>query len=51
MMMITIYLYMAYTVDRLTKSYYKHIIIEVKDMKDEPMRFLLEDKIMNGNTF
>lgn len=51
MMMISVYLYMAYTVDRLTKSYYKHIIIEVKNMKDEPMRFLLEDKIMNGNVF
>ena len=49
--MVSMYLFMAYTVSRLTDSYFKHAIIEVRDMKTESYRFLLEDKNMHGNIF
>ena len=49
--MLSMYLYMAYTVSRITDSYFRHAIIEVRHMKDEQMRFLLEDKNMYGNIF
>ena len=45
------YLFMAYTVSRLTDSYFKHAAIEIRHMKDEPYRFWLEDKNMHGNIF
>lgn len=49
--MISMYLFMAHTVSRLTDSYFKHALLKIKDMKDESMRFLLEDKNMHGNIF
>lgn len=49
--LVSMYLYMAYTVSRLTKSYFTHIIVEVRDMPKEPFKFWLADKRVHGNTF
>ena len=49
--MVSMYLYMAYTVSRITDSYFTHAIIEVRHMNEESMKFLLEDKDMYGNIF
>ena len=49
--MVSMYLFMGYTVSRLTKAYFQYGLLEVKDMKDEDWRFLIEDKDMRGNIF
>jgi len=49
--MVSMYLFMGYTVSRLTKAYFQYGLLEVKDMKDEDWRFLIEDKNMRGNIF
>ena len=49
--MVSMYLFMGYTVSRLTKAYVAHAIIRIEDMKDEKFRFLLEDKNVGGNIF
>ena len=47
-----LYIFMGFKVRRLTQSFYKFVILEVKEMKDEPWRFLLEDKVVrNGNIY
>lgn len=45
------YIFMAYTVERITKSYRKHVVLKVSEMKDEKYRFWLEDKKVSGNVF
>lgn len=42
---------MIYTIDRLTKAFRQYTIIEVRDMKDEPFKFLLEENKADGNVF
>ena len=51
--MVSMYLFMAYTVSRLTDSYFKQgEKWDDKNMKAEKyFRFLLEDKNMHGNIF
>ena len=49
--LIAMYLYMGYAVARLTKSLETYALLEVKDLKNEPCRFWLEDKTPNGNFF
>ena len=44
MLLISIYFYMGYTVTRLRQAYIKYGLLEVADMKDEPLRGLLADK-------
>ena len=51
LLLVSTYLYMCYTISRLTNSYFEHIIIDVKDFKNEPMKFLLADKDVRGNKF
>ena len=46
-----LYAFMGYKVRRLTQSFYKFIVLEIKDMKDEAWRFILEDKVVRGNVF
>jgi hypothetical protein len=50
LMLGALYIFMGYTVRRLTISYKRHVVLTVKQMKDEPWRFILEDKNM-GNIF
>jgi hypothetical protein len=45
------YLYMGYTVSRITKSLQQYALLDIKDLKHEPCRFWLEDKVANGNIF
>ena len=49
--LISIYLFMIYTIDRLTKAFRQYTIIEVRDMKDEPFKFLLQENKADGNVF
>lgn len=49
--LISLYLLMGYTVNRLTKAYREYGILEIRDMKDEKLRFWVEDKVMTGNVF
>ena len=49
--LIAMYLYMGYTVSRLTKSLQTYALLDVKDLKNEPCRFWLEDKTAHGNLF
>ena len=46
-----LYIFMGWKVRRLTQSFYKFVVLEVKDMKDEAWRFLLQDKKVRGNVF
>lgn len=49
--LVSLYLFMAYTVSRITESKRKYFMIKVKEMEDEPYRFWLEDKKPDGNAF
>jgi hypothetical protein len=49
--LISMYLFMAYTVSRLTASYFEHILVDVKDFKREDWKFILADKQAEGNKF
>ena len=49
--LISLYLLMAYTVNRRTKAYTEYGILEIRDMKDEKLRFWVVDKVMTGNVF
>ena len=49
--LISMYLFMGYTVTRITEAKRKYFLLEVKDMEDEPYRFWLEDKKPSGNIF
>src|SRR3990167_4947444 len=44
LLLTSIYFYMGYTVSRLRQAYLKYGLLEVSDMKDEPLRGLLSDK-------
>ena len=46
-----LYFYMAWTINRLTIAYYKYAVIEVADMKDEPLRCLLAELEIRGSSF
>lgn len=47
----SLYLFMGYTISRLTKACEKYPLLEISDMKDEKFGFLLEDKFKFGNKF
>lgn len=49
--LMTLYAFMGFKVRRLTQSFYKFLVLEIKDMKDEQWRFILEDKVVRGNVF
>lgn len=49
--LLVLYIFMAYKVKKLTEAYFKYVVLEVKDMKDEPWRFLLSGKNVKGNMF
>ena len=49
--LMSVYLFMIYTIDRLTKAFRQYTIIEVRDMKDEPFKFLLQENKADGNVF
>lgn len=49
--LMVLYIFMGFKVRRLTQSFFKFVVLEVKDMKDEPWRFLLGDKQVKGNVF
>ena len=51
MMFVSVYLYMAYTVSRLTDSLGRFALLQAKDLKDESCRFWLEDKVESPNRF
>ena len=51
MMLVSVYLYMAYTVSRLTDSLGRFALLQAKDLKDESCRFWLEDKVDSPNRF
>lgn len=51
MMLVSVYLYMAYTVSRLTDSLSRFALLQAKDLKDESCRFWLEDKVDSPNLF
>ena len=51
MMLISVYLYMGYTVSRLTESLSRFALLKPEDLKDEPCRFWLEDKVEIPNRF
>ena len=51
MMLVSVYLYMAYTVSRLTDSLGRFALLQAKDLKDESCRFWLEDKVESPNRF
>ena len=51
MMLVSVYLFMGYTVSRLTDSLRKFALLKAKDLKDEPCRFWLEDKVELPNLF
>ena len=46
-----LYVFIGFKIRALINSYFKYIIIEVKDFKDEPWKGLLEDKIESGNFY
>jgi hypothetical protein len=46
-----LYFFIGFKIRHLINSYYKYAIIEVKDMQDEPLRGLLEDKKETGNVY
>jgi hypothetical protein len=47
----SLYLFMGYTVSRLTKACEKYPLLEISDMKDEKFGFLLDDKRKFGTKF
>jgi nitrate reductase NapE component len=49
--LVAMYLFMIYTVQRLTKEYNDLKVVEVSEMKKERYKFLLEDKAVKGNVF
>ena len=49
--LLSMYLFMAYTVSRITKSRNEYFLLKIKEMKTEPYRFWLEDKKHDGNIF
>ena len=49
--MVSLYLFMGYTIKRLTDCYYRYAVIKVEEMKDEPCRFWLADKEAGGGIF
>ena len=50
--LLSMYMFMIYTINRLTKVYHeKNKIVKIKEMKQETFRFLLEDKNIDGNFF
>jgi hypothetical protein len=51
LLLVAMYVFMAYTVERLSKSYKKHVVLDTKHMKDEKYRMWLEDKVAGGNRF
>jgi len=46
-----LYFFIGFKIRHLINSYYKYAIIEVKDMQDEPLRGLLQDKNESGNFY
>jgi hypothetical protein len=49
--LVGMYLFMIYTVQRLTKEYNDLKVVEVSEMKNERYKFILEDKAIKGNVF
>jgi hypothetical protein len=49
--LVGMYLFMIYTVERLTKEYKDLKVVEISEMKKERYKFLLEDKAAQGNVF
>ena len=49
--MAVLYSFMFYTVHRLTKAYFEHSVIEIKDMPNEKFAHWLADKKPEGNFF
>ena len=49
--LVAMYLFMIYTVERLTKEYKDLKVVEISEMKKERYKFLLEDKAAKGNVF
>ena len=51
LLLVGMYVFMAYTVERLSKSYRRHVVLDIRHMKDERYRMWLEDKAPRGNIF
>lgn len=51
LLLVGMYVFMAYTVERLSKSYRRHVVLDIRHMKDERYRIWLEDKQPRGNIF
>jgi len=49
--LVSMYLFMGYSVSRITEAKQKYFLLEVSEMQDEPYRFWLEDKKPSGNIF
>ena len=46
-----LYFFIGFKIRHLINSYYKYAIIEVKDMKNEPLKNILADKNESGNFY
>lgn len=48
---ICLYLFIGYKIRGLSAACYKYFPLRVKDMRDEPLRFLLQDQVYRGSVF